>query len=148
MTRLFYLKHIQHLLYMICTCTPKHSHITRTLKHSHITPELKSLYWLKIEQRIQYKIISITHNLLHSSEPQYLRNLIKVKPSGKTRSSEYLCLSLPPLTSKLKFSNRASTSLHPTFGTPYPLPQNLCTCQRRSHYKYNKYHQFISFTYF
>ena len=81
--------------------------VTRTPKHSHITPALKSLHCLKFEQRIQFKIISITHNLLHSSEPQYLRKLIIIKPSGKTRSSEYLCLSVPPLTSKLKFSNRS-----------------------------------------
>ena len=48
--------------------------VSRTPKHSHITPALKSLHWLKIEQWIHYKIISITHNLLHSSEPQYLRS--------------------------------------------------------------------------
>ena len=38
--------------------------VTRTPKHSHISPVLKSLHWLKDEQRIQYVIISITHNLL------------------------------------------------------------------------------------
>ena len=43
--------------------------VTRTPKHSHISPVLKSLQWLKVEQRIQYKIISVTHNLLHFTEP-------------------------------------------------------------------------------
>ena len=123
--------------------------VTRTPKHSHITPALKSRLWLKIEQRIQYKIISITHNLLHSFETQYLRKLIKVKSSGKTRSSECLCLSLSPLTSKLKFSNRSvRISASNLWNSLPPLPQNLCTCQRRSYYKYKKYHQFVSFTYF
>ena len=45
--------------------------VTRTPKHSHISPVLQSLHWLKVEQRIQYKIISITHNLLHITEPKY-----------------------------------------------------------------------------
>ena len=31
--------------------------VLRTPKHSRITPALKSLQWLKIEQRIQYKIV-------------------------------------------------------------------------------------------
>ena len=94
------MKSLQQMEYAIAcavTCTPK---------YSHITPALKSLQWLKIE-RIHYKIISITHNLLHSFQPQYHRKLINVKPSGKSCSSVYLCLSLPPLTSKLKFSNRS-----------------------------------------
>ena len=82
--------------------------VTRTPKHQHITPVLKSLHWLKIEQRIQYKLISITHNLLHNAHPHYLRQLISPRSSSRsTRSSDYLCLSLPPLTSKLVFSNRS-----------------------------------------
>ena len=34
--------------------------VTRTPKTEHITPELKSLHWLKIEEHIHYKIISLT----------------------------------------------------------------------------------------
>ena len=68
--------------------------VTRTSKHSHISPVLKFLHWLKVEQRIQYKIISITHNLLHIAEPKYLHRLINIKPSSRTRSSDHLCLSL------------------------------------------------------
>ena len=58
-----------------------------------ITPALKSLHSLKIEQRIQFKIVSITHNRLHKSQPSYLRKLIYIKPTGKTRSSDHLSLS-------------------------------------------------------
>ena len=32
--------------------------VTKTPKYNHITPHLKSLHWLKITQRIQYKILS------------------------------------------------------------------------------------------
>ena len=34
--------------------------VTKTPKFHHITPHLKSLHWLKITQRIQYKILSLT----------------------------------------------------------------------------------------
>ena len=67
--------------------------VTRTPKHSHICPLRKSLHWLKVEQRIQYKIISITHNLLHITLPKYLHRLINIKPPSRTRSSDHLCLS-------------------------------------------------------
>ena len=35
--------------------------VTKTPKYNHITPHLKSLHWLKITQRIQYKILSLSH---------------------------------------------------------------------------------------
>ena len=64
--------------------------ITRTLKHFHISPALKYLHWLKVEQRIQYKIISITHNLLQITEPKYLHGLINIKPPSRIYSSDHL----------------------------------------------------------
>jgi len=36
--------------------------VTGTPKSSHITPGLKSLHWLKINERIKYKLLSVTHN--------------------------------------------------------------------------------------
>ena len=81
--------------------------VTRTPKHSHIFPALKYLHWFKVEQRIQYKIISIIHNLLHITEPKYLHRLINIKPPSRTRSSDHLCLSLPPVSTRLKFADRS-----------------------------------------
>ena len=67
---------------------------------------LKSLHWLKVEQRIQYKMTSITHNLLHITEPKYLHRLININTTSRTRSSDHLCLSLPPVSTRLKFADR------------------------------------------
>src|SRR6218665_1249915 len=49
--------------------------VTKTPKHHHITPVLKKIHWLKIHQRIEYKIVSLTYNTLQSSQPSYLRQL-------------------------------------------------------------------------
>ena len=81
--------------------------IANAAKHAHITPSMKFFHWLKVEQRIQYKIISINHNLLDKCEPSYVRNLINTKPTGKTSSSDHHCLSLTLLTSKLKLCDRS-----------------------------------------
>ena len=98
--------------------------VTHTLKiFPTLLPHLNPLHWLKIEQRIDYKIISITHNLLHSSQPQYINKFINVKPSGKTCSSENLCISFLPLTSKLKYSNHSFRISAPHLWNS--LPPNL-----------------------
>ena len=68
--------------------------VSRTPLHSPVSPVLHSLHWLKIEQRIQSKIISITHNLLQCytllplSSPQYSTHsshtLLKLSLSGSS----------------------------------------------------------------
>ena len=81
--------------------------VTKTPKHHHITPVLKSLHWLKVPQRIHYKIVSLTYNALQTSKPSYIRQLFTIQPPGSTRSSSYLSLSRPPVSSSLKFCNRS-----------------------------------------
>ena len=43
--------------------------VTNTPKFQHITPILKSLHWLKISERIHYKILSITYKCILSNKP-------------------------------------------------------------------------------
>ena len=95
--------------------------VTRTPKHFHISPVLKSLHWLKVELRIQYKIISITHNLVHITKPKYLRRLINIKPPSKTHSSDHLCLSLPPVSKRLKFADRSFRNSSPRLWNSLPI---------------------------
>ena len=40
-------------------------------KSSHITPILRSLHWLKINERIEYKLLSLTYKVLTTSQPDY-----------------------------------------------------------------------------
>ena len=81
--------------------------VTNSSKFCHITPILKSLHWLKISQRIQYKILSLTYKCLLSNKPVYLRNLLTVQSTSTTRSSSVITLKRPPIISRLKHSNRS-----------------------------------------
>ena len=38
---------------------------------SHITPILRSLHWLKINERIEYKLLSLTYKVHTTSQPDY-----------------------------------------------------------------------------
>src|SRR5678816_2808539 len=68
---------------------------------------LKSLHRLKIPERIEYKVISLTYNTLQTSQPSYLRQLFTIQPLRPTHSSYSLTLLRPSVTSSLKFSDRS-----------------------------------------
>ena len=44
-------------------------------KSTHITPILKSLHWLKVNERIKYKLLSLPYKVLITAQPNYLQNL-------------------------------------------------------------------------
>ena len=63
---------------------------------AHAAPLLKKLHWLPIEQRITYKIATVTYNALTHSSPTYLRNIIIPHlPSRSLRSSQAQLLVIP-----------------------------------------------------
>jgi len=53
----------------------------------HITPILRSLHWLKITERIEYKLLPFTYKVLTTTQPPYLHHLISVQPPRSTPSS-------------------------------------------------------------
>jgi len=77
-------------------------------KSTHITPILKSLHWLKVIVRIEYKLLSLTYKVLTTAQPSYLHNLISLQPPRGTRSSFVVTLSRPPTISNAsKISDRS-----------------------------------------
>ena len=75
-------------------------------KSSLVTPILRSLHWLKIIERIEYKLLSLTYKVLTTSQPDYLHNLISVHSSGRIRSSSVVTLARPSVSSSLQITNR------------------------------------------
>ena len=95
---------------LTCGQRPKFSHA------GDATPILKSLHWLKINQRIEYKILSLTYKVLTTAQPGYLRNLISVdSPHIETRYSSSVTVSRPSSSSSLK-SLTAHFVMHLAFG--------------------------------
>jgi len=81
--------------------------VTKTSKFHHITPILKSLHWLKINERIKYTVFSLTYKSLKTGQPSYLRSLLSFPSHCCTRSTSLITLSRPSLTSRLKIANRS-----------------------------------------
>jgi hypothetical protein len=60
-----------------------------------------------------YKVISLTLNTLQLSQPSYLRTLITLQPPRSTRSSSFVTLLRPPITSNLKLTGRSLSYIAP-----------------------------------
>lgn len=72
------LQRIQNSLARVVSCAKK---------RDHIRPVLKDLHWLPVVQRIDYKVALLTHKILSTNQPAYLRSLINVyNPTRNLRS--------------------------------------------------------------
>ena len=94
--------------------------VVKAPKFSHTTPIFKSLHWLKINERIEYKILSLTYKTLSTAEPAYLHNLISVQPPGRTRSSSLITIARPPSSSSLKITDRSFRYASPSLWNNLP----------------------------
>jgi hypothetical protein len=57
-------------------------------KFDRITPVLKQLHWLPIEQRITFKLATLSYNIKSTGQPAYLRELLSdYQPVRTLRSS-------------------------------------------------------------
>ena len=111
--------------------------VTKTPKFHHITPHLKSLHWLKITQRIQYKILSLTYKSLQYNEPSSISDLLTIQPTRSTRSSAVVTLQRPSNPSRLKISDRSFYFQAPALWNA--LPHHL-----RSHSHSSQSHSLLS----
>ena len=86
----------------------------------HITSHLKSLHWLKITQRIQYKILSLTYKSLQYNKPSSISDLLAIQRELVLPAHLQLSLSIAlqiPLGSKFLTDLSTFKRLH--FGMLY-----------------------------
>ena len=94
--------------------------ITKTRKYDHITPVLRSLNWLQITNRIEFKVLRLTYRILHGLAPAYLCDLITVKRSTRClRSSAEINLSIPKTRTKT-YGDRAFSVAAPRLWNALP----------------------------
>ena len=105
----------------------------KLLIFSHTTPILKPLHWLKINERINYKLLSLTYKVLTTTEPSYLYKLISVGSAPRnTRSSSSVTISRPS-SSSLKISNGLFRFASPHLWNQLPVSFRQSTNQSPSH---------------
>jgi len=94
--------------------------VVKAPKSCHITPVLRSLHWLKVTERIEYKLLSLTYKILTSNQPPYLHHLISVQPPRSTRSLSLVTLARPPTSSSLRITDRSFRYASPCLWNQLP----------------------------
>ena len=81
-----------------------HNSLARTVikapKSCHITLILRFFLWLRITERIEYKLLSLTYKVLTTTQPPYLHTLISTQRPRSSRSLSavsYTHLTLPTI---------------------------------------------------
>ena len=87
---------------------------------NHITPVLRELHWLRIHDRIIFKILLLTHKAVNNTAPEYLCDLNRLNVKSmtiRTRASFDPCLLCVPPISKTcanSFFERSFVYVAPT----------------------------------
>ena len=75
--------------------------LKRIPRRNHITPILRELYWLRIHDRIIFKILLLTHKAVNNTAPDYLCDLIRLNVKSTTirtcASFDPSLLCVPPI---------------------------------------------------
>ena len=96
--------------------------LTGSRKYDHITPVLPQLHWLRVEYRVQYKILLlVTYKALQGQAPSYIKDLLQFCTTGRTlRSSARDDLYIPQ--TKLRtYGDRAFSAAAPNLWNSLPL---------------------------
>jgi hypothetical protein len=95
--------------------------ITKCKKSDHISPHLQRLHWLPLQQRIKFKILTLTFRCLHGMAPSYLSSLLHPhKPTRSLRSASAMSLSVPK--TRLKgYGDRAFSKAAPLLWNKLPI---------------------------
>ena len=70
--------------------------VTKTKRREHIMPALIDLHWLPVRQRIEYKLLLLTFNIIHGMTAPYLAELLsRHQPTRSLRSADAHLLVVP-----------------------------------------------------
>lgn len=76
--------------------------VLKARKRDHVTPLLKTLHWLPVKARIEYKVSSLCHNYFSGCSPAYFSDLLVPYSAPRTlrSSSDSRLLCVPRVRSK------------------------------------------------
>jgi hypothetical protein len=88
--------------------------VLRAGRRANTNDSLKSLHWLPVTKRIDYKVALITYKTLSSSQPSYIRDMLSIyEPCRNLRSASKNLLCIPVSDNISLLSDRAFQNFAP-----------------------------------
>jgi hypothetical protein len=87
--------------------------VTGLKKYDHVSPTLRSLHWLKIPFRAEYKILVLMFKCVHGLAPEYLTDMLELSHHRQLRSSSVGKLPIPVKCSLSSTFNRCFVQIAP-----------------------------------
>ena len=100
--------------------------VSRTNKYDHITPILKSLHWLPVNHRIEYKILLLAFKCMNNCAPIYLQELLEISCKPRSLRSNSNNVLVCPRTKSVRYGNRTFRSAAATLWNSLPLTIRQC----------------------
>ena len=111
--------------------------LTKTKRRAHITPILKSLHWLPVTLRIDFKVILLVFKSLNRNAPAYLSAMLSwYEPSRPLRSSNLGLLNVPEVETRRQ-GEAAFSFYGPTLWNSLPVNLRLSVSDSIDNFKRN-----------
>ena len=108
--------------------------VTRSSPRQHITPVLRSLHWLPVSKRIEFKLLLLTYKSLHQSAPHYLQELLYPYVPHRTLRSSSTSQLVPYITRTKSYGHRSFSYSSPSLWNN--LPHNIRTASNENIFKH------------
>ena len=100
--------------------------VVKASRYDHITPILKSLHWLPIRYRTEYKLLLLTFKALHDLAPSYLSDLLQLYHPARTLRSSSDSLLMARCARLRNYGDRAFCVAAPKLWNDLPLNIREC----------------------
>ena len=119
---------------LVCDLSPR----------DHVTPALRSLHWLPVKQRIEFKLCLLVHQTINGRAPTYLNELIETTASvpGRALNRSASNNDLVTRRTRLKLGERAFSVAAPRIWNQLPLEIKLAATDTQAFKRNLKTHLF------
>jgi len=100
--------------------------IVRAPRSSHVSHIQKSLHWLPIQARINYKIALLTYKALHGMSPHYMSEMLQSYSPSRSLRSSHVGLLVKPSTRTKTYGTKAFSVAAPTLWNTLPYELRMC----------------------
>jgi len=102
--------------------------VFRLRRYDHVTDTLAILHWLRLPERVNFKLALMAYRVLHGMAPEYLNQLVPVSDLPSRRrllSSSTLQLLVPPIRQRVTYKLATLRGVYPYLPMATNAPRSI-----------------------